>query len=123
MARKPSKENSKFNPRGNYTWDADQEFTVYGKEIDLWNKTLNIFARDPQFEKFLYLQEALKTMQTFFEEAVGEGLIKEVKDENKPPLKDLPKATEKAIQEIKEVSADQAQKAEAMPTAEQAARV
>ena len=79
MPRKPSDKNTKFNPNGNYTWDADQEFTVYGKEIDLWNKTFNIFARDPQFEKFLYLQEALKMMQGFFQEAVSEGLITEIK--------------------------------------------
>lgn len=98
MARKPSQGNAKFNTKGNYTWDADQEFTVYGKEIDLWNRTFNVMARDPQFEKFIYLQEALKTMQTFFQESYEEGLIKELKDPIPSEVPKQAKATE-AVQE------------------------
>lgn len=80
MSRKSVGDKPKFDPSVSYSWDPEQEFTVLGKEIDLWNKTFNILARDPQFERFLYLQESLRVMTAFFAEAVEEGAIKAVDD-------------------------------------------
>lgn len=80
MERKPIenlKAVKKYDPTKNYTWEPDDVFTVSGAEIDIWNKAMSVYVNTPEFQRFLVLQRAAVSMQTFIEESVEQGLMKE----------------------------------------------
>lgn len=104
MTRKAKASN--FDPRKKYEWDINDEFSVTGSEINIWNRAINTIMATDEYQRFLVVQSAAIAMQGFLKEAVEEGLIKEagVKDDSnitremkavKQEVKEIPKVEEK----------------------------
>lgn len=78
----------KYDPSKNYTWDAQDIFTVTGAEIDIWNKAMAVYVNTPEFQRYLVLQKAASVMQAFIQESVEQSLIKEKIEESPKPKED-----------------------------------
>ena len=79
---------SDFQPNKIYTWDANEKFVVTGQEIDILNKALATQTEDKigAFQKFLWLQRGLETMNNILKEAYDDGLIQEQEQKPKGPV-------------------------------------
>ncbi len=57
---------SEFNPQTNYQWQADDEFKLNGKEVEILNTLVKLFQADPDYKKFLLINKSSEIMQEIF---------------------------------------------------------
>ena len=78
---------TKFDPSKIYTWDAEEKFVITGAELDILNKALATQTENrlSDYQKFLWLQRGLQTMNGILAEAFDDELIAEQKPKDPTP--------------------------------------
>ena len=69
----------KFNPEKDYTWNNDDEFSLYGKEFEIAHNTLSAIFNTPlpESQMYLMLNEVYKITSLILKRNVESGKIKE----------------------------------------------
>lgn len=69
-----------FNPEADYSWQANDSFTLKGKELEILHNTLgSIFGSNiPQSQMYLMLNECFKISSDIIKRNVEAGKIKQM---------------------------------------------
>lgn len=68
----------KYDPTKSYKWEPTDEFILTGLEFDNVFRSLRGLSQAPEYQRFLQLQEGLRTLEAIFVEAVEAGLVREM---------------------------------------------
>lgn len=68
----------KFNPQSNYQWQAEDQFSVSGLELDILHKAVSAIVNTPEAQRVLAAYDALKITSEVIKRNVENGVIKEV---------------------------------------------
>ena len=72
-----------FNPEADYSWQANDSFTLKGKELEILHNTLgSIFGSNiPQAQMYLMLNECFKISSDIIKRNVESGKIQQMETE------------------------------------------
>lgn len=73
-----------FNPQKDYQWKANDEFILYGGQLDLLMKNLRIIINSPESQKAYAALDAYNILQATLAKGIEQGFVTEVKKEEAP---------------------------------------